>query len=398
MIIIKTVFVHGAEKIKIDEDNNYYTDGSYSEKIWNRYEKNFGNITAIMSKDLSLKSKKECEKNYNIINNSIKVELLETPKGIIDRLLFFNKARNNCKLVDRIIKENDFLIARIPSNISYKAIKYAKKNNIPCLAEVVGCPYDTLWNFGVYGKVLAIKNYFQMKHIVKKADYVIYVSNKFLQDRYPTNSISIGCSDVDIDVSDKTILQKRINKIDVNKNEYIIGTIGNVDVKYKGHKYVLKAIKNIKKTYKKINIKYYLIGGGNPTYLRKIIEKYDLTDNVIFLGSVNHDRISELLDKIDIYIHPSTTEGMCRSIIEAMSRACPCVVSNAGGNPELIDDRFVFKKKNVKDLVNKLMLLLQFEMKDQAIRNFNESKKYTKKELDNKRNKFYNKIINNINN
>ena len=84
---------------------------------------------------------------------------------------------------------------------------------------------------------------------------------------------------------------------------------------------------------------------------------------------------------------------MCRAIIEAMSRACPCIVSNVGGNPELIDERYIFKRQNIIDLLNKLVDIINNEMEEQAKVNFSNAKKYYKEYIDKLRNNFYESII-----
>jgi glycosyltransferase involved in cell wall biosynthesis len=44
-----------------------------------------------------------------------------------------------------------------------------------------------------------------------------------------------------------------------------------------------------------------------------------------------------LLDEADLYCLPSHTEGLPRSLVEAMARALPAVASSVGGVPELLD-------------------------------------------------------------
>lgn len=62
---------------------------------------------------------------------------------------------------------------------------------------MVACPWDALWNYGKFSKkIFALPTYLLNKTTIKKAPNVIYVSEEFLQKRYPTNGKNIGCSDV----------------------------------------------------------------------------------------------------------------------------------------------------------------------------------------------------------
>ena len=55
-----------------------------------------------------------------------------------------------------------------------------------------------LWNHSPKGKAIAPLAYFSLKRTLKKSDYALYVSQKFLQKRYPTNGLQIGIGDVRI--------------------------------------------------------------------------------------------------------------------------------------------------------------------------------------------------------
>ena len=64
--------------------------------------------------------------------------------------------------------------------------------------EVVGCPWDAYWNYSLKGKIVAPFATYMMKRRVKSAPFVLYVTNKFLQKRYPTKGKKINCSNVEL--------------------------------------------------------------------------------------------------------------------------------------------------------------------------------------------------------
>ena len=72
-----------------------------------------------------------------------------------------------------------------------------------------------------------------------------------------------------------------------------------------------------------------------------------------------------------------------------MSVACPVIGSSTGGIPELVSSEFVFKRKDVNDLVNKIKKMSKEKMICEAQRSFEKSKEFDKTRLDRKRNKFY---------
>lgn len=386
---MKVCFVTGSKFI-IDYDGDIYTNGSYSDKIWKRYEENFGNLTVIARIEEKKIDKAEANKKYNHFNNK-KYEFVNVENDFKSVLSFFDFKikRKNKKIMKKYIKETDVLIVRVPSSISYLAIKYAKKYNKRYICEMVGCPWDSLWNHSWKGKILAPIKWYTAKICLKNAENVIYVTNEFLQKRYPTLGKNIGCSDVELKKSDDKVLSNRLQKIKMkSENEKIVlATLAAINVKYKGQAYVIKAIAELNKI--GFNFEYQLAGGGSKERLEKLAEKLGVTENVKFLGSIPHEEIFDWLDDVDIYIQPSKQEGLPRALIEAISRGCPCIGSNTGGIPELIDKSYIFKKGNVKMLIDILRNYSKEKQLEQAKKNFSISKNYTKEKLDQKRNAFY---------
>ena len=308
---------------------------------------------------------------------------LSTFKGIL-----FERSKVERILYDQI-KYVDFLIVRLPSVIGNLSIKIACKLNKPYLVELVGCPWDALWNHSLKGKLVAPFMWYTTKKNIKHAPFVLYVTNEFLQRRYPSHGKTLSCSNVVLTNIEENTLRKRLERIErISKNKPIIlGTIAAVNVRYKGQEYVIKAIAELKR--QGYNFEYHLVGAGNNAHLKSIADSYGVSDRIKFEGILPHDMIFDYLDNIDIYVQPSKHEGLPRALIEAMSRGCPCIGSNAGGIPELLDHNFVFKKGNVKELVRILHDLNREKMIKQAIRNYEFSKKYAKDVLEASRNKFF---------
>ena len=128
--------------------------------------------------------------------------------------------------------------------------------------------------------------------------------------------------------------------------------------------------------------------------MSKVINKYNLQNEVLFAGMIPHDKIFEYLDKIDIYIQPSKQEGLPRALIEAMSRACPCIGSKTGGIPELLDNKYIFPKGNVKVLEKILKNYSNYDMNIQSKSNFQKAKEYERNRLNKRREEFYKEFIN----
>lgn len=391
---MKLLFVHGSEKIKQDNEGNLYNSGSYNEAVWNQYTSVFEKVTLLARKESYIYEESDARNNFNFFDHK-KIDLIQLldPYSSIREFLSISQKRNNDAVIKNAVLENDYIIARLPSPAGNKAIDYAKKFNKPYLIEVVGCVWDSLWNHSYKGKILAPISYLQMRNRVKDSKNTLYVTKFFLQKRYPTSGNTIACSDVQIKNLNEQIITSRIDKINIMdiQEKNILGTLGAIDVKYKGHENVIKALGILKKKGAS-QFEYQIVGSGNPSYLKKICEKYDVVDQVRFVGSLPHPKVFEWLDSVDIYIQPSKTEGLPRSVIEAMSRAVPVMGSDVGGIPELVNKKYLFDAYSVEEIALLLNQMDKKELLSEAKRSFNKSKDYDKRHLNNLRENFYRKF------
>jgi len=84
-----------------------------------------------------------------------------------------------------------------------------------------------------------------------------------------------------------------------------------------------------------------IVGPGRELQpLRRRVEEYALGEQVEVAGPVRYGpELFALLDEADVFVLPSLTEGMPRSLIEAMARGLPAVASRTGGIIELLSPR-----------------------------------------------------------
>ena len=162
-------------------------------------------------------------------------------------------------------------------------------------------------------------------------------------------------------------------------------------MKYKGQHYVLKAMKMlINEGY---DIEYHLVGGGSSVYLKRLATQLGLEGNVKFVGPLPHDEVLEFMQEIDIYIQPSIVESHGRVIIEAFSTACPVIGSSTGGIPELVDNNYIFKRKNVESLVTTFKKMLESDLTIISKENFYKVNKFKQSYLNSVRNTYYDKFL-----
>lgn len=310
--------------------------------------------------------------------------------------LFATKKRN-----DHIIKEQverkdiDMLVCHVPSGNSRHAIKYAKKNNKPYLEVVVGCAWDALWNYDWRGKCIAIPYYLNLRKIVRKAPFALYVTEHFLQKRYPCDGETEHASNVCIEKVSDSVLANRIKRIDsyTKDTPLKIMTTAAVSVRYKGQEYVIRALSKLNKELG-FNYHYYMVGAGDQSFLRGVAKEVGVEEFVHFIGPLPHDKVTEMLDDMDLYIQPSKQEGLPRALIEGMSRALPAVGTRVAGIPELLGDDYLVKKGSVDDIIEVLSTKMNKEcMKEQARVNYAKASEYTLDIINARRQAFFDKFV-----
>lgn len=73
-------------------------------------------------------------------------------------------------------------------------------------------------------------------------------------------------------------------------------------------------------------------------YLRRLIKKYDLEKQVIFLGPLTGEQMKEQYLKSGLFVCPSTIENSPNSLGEAMLLGMPCVSADVGGVSSIFTD------------------------------------------------------------
>lgn len=324
-----------------------------------------------------------------------RVEFLLNESSIKRRYLDRSYNRN---ILDTWVQKVDLVIGYNPATIGDLALEYAKKHGKAYMAFLVSCIWDGTWHHRNWkARIMAPIFFCETKQTIMNSDYVWYVTEKFLQERYPTQGLSLGYTDTNIGIAEDRTLENRLEKIrqmaighNGSPRELSLLTVGHLDVGFKGQKFVIKALPELNKS--GIKCIYYMIGAGDGSYLVKLAKELGVSEQVVFLGRKTRNEVLDYMDKTDIYLQPSLQEGLPRSVAEAMSRAMPCIGSKTGGIPEMLDDRFITRRKSVSDIVNIISSMTIENLKEQATKNFNKAKDYQPDEIAKKVDDFFEMI------
>lgn len=360
-------FIHvEKEGIKVFTDSH-----TFSYLAWNAYLSVFDEII------LCLRSKKESLEpvsGYEVTGNRVRAYILPYYEGPWQFIRKYFQLRKQIKhLIEYDMTST--IICRVPCPIGFITIGTLQKGR-PYGVEVIGDPWDAFSPLSVrhiLRPIFRVYFAYKLRRACRKATAARYVTETFLQRRYPCYGLSISASDIVLDKKDFIQSPRKHHK----KDKYRLIYVGTLYQLYKGQDVLIKAVGKCAR--EGFNVYLDILGEGSyRKYLEELAKELGVCKRVRFHGMVNKDKVIEMLDQADLFVLPSRTEGLPRAMIEAMARALPCIGSNVGGIPELLDPEDMVHPGDENALAEKIMETLSDpqRMNIMSYRNLEKSKKY----------------------
>jgi colanic acid/amylovoran biosynthesis glycosyltransferase len=110
----------------------------------------------------------------------------------------------------------------------------------------------------------------------------------------------------------------------------------------KGHNYLIETVALLRQ--RGIDVRLQIAGedekggSGYRRDLEKFIQDKSMSDYVELLGAVSEEKHRQCLEEAHVFALASLNEGISVAIMEAMAMEMPVVVTDVGGNSELIDN------------------------------------------------------------
>jgi glycosyltransferase involved in cell wall biosynthesis len=145
-------------------------------------------------------------------------------------------------------------------------------------------------------------------------------------------------------------------QLNIASTALVYGTIARLDP-IKNHRMMIEAFaKNLETLPDSILV---IVGDGDlMDELTNLVSKLDIKESVIFTGYISYPQ--DYLAFFDIFLLSSLSEGTSMTLLEAMSLSKPCIVTDAGGNKEIVIDGetgLVTDNDNTKQFSEALTLL-----------------------------------------
>lgn len=291
------------------------------------------------------------------------------------------------------IGQADAILIKPASRRGMMAIRIAEKLQKPYMIEMTGDIHNALMQSpSTVKRLYAPILYRQIRKAIKNCEFGLYVSKDYLQGKYPIKGKICGCSDVVLEPSDQSVLDRRIEKINVMEPGAIIklALVGFYQGNGKGIDTALRAMSRLPSNYR-----LSVLGNGTAENREKWYaygaQRGVNRDRLEFpepLGSVTE--VLHWLDQYDFFVFPTRSEGLSRAVMEAMSRGMPCFATDICTMPELLPKRCLFPLADDRKLAELLMEYTQNKelMRVVACENFAHACDYDFEKLRQRRNEF----------
>jgi len=230
------------------------------------------------------------------------------------------------------------VVLRVPGPIGTLVEREMRASDRPFAVEVVGDPQEVFSPGGVRTRLRPLLRWWMPRLLRRQcsgACAAAYVTARRLQERYPPapGVYSSGCSDIDLD-DDAFVSCPR--SYGIASEPWKVVLVGSLEQLYKGPDVLIEAAALCAGFGHHFRIT--IVGDGkHRAELESLAHARGQADGVHFAGELPPgNAVRAELDRADLFVLPSRTEGLPRSLIEAMARGLPCIASAVGGVPELL--------------------------------------------------------------
>jgi glycosyltransferase involved in cell wall biosynthesis len=292
-----------------------------------------------------------------------------------------------------VLQQDVALICRVCSPTASRLISVAQSQNRPYSIEVVGDPYDAFSPGAISHPLRAyFRQYWrrELRYHCQHAAAIAYVTKSALQERYPPGRLAFHTHYSSIELENEAYVSES-RKFSKGVEPFRLITVASLEHTQKGIDIILDALADCVNT--GLNLQLTVVGDGRfRQQYEEQTKKLNLSNCVTFTGELpGGTAVRDQLDSAELFVLPSRQEGLPRSVLEAMSRALPCIASTVGGIPEILAPSEMVEPNNAGQLAEKLKGLAgnSKRLTELSARNLEIARQYHNSILTKRRNEFY---------
>jgi glycosyltransferase involved in cell wall biosynthesis len=154
------------------------------------------------------------------------------------------------------------------------------------------------------------------------------------QEHLPEEKVMVIYNGIRPGVVPSALASETRSLLGVAERAPVVGVLANL-IAYKGHATFLRAWRKVVDA-QPTSVALLVGEGTMRVEIERLVEQFELGASVRLLGS--RLDVRNILEAIDLLVHPSFEEGFSNAILEAMAAGKPVVATAVGGNPEAVVD------------------------------------------------------------
>lgn len=223
--------------------------------------------------------------------------------------------------------------------------------------DIVHCHQYTPWFYGLLGSLgTGVKLVFTehgrfhpdkyrrkawlFNRVMAKVTHALVAISKATRDALvefeflPRNDIAVIYNGIEPIIPDYGRVGEIRSGLGITAEDIVFGTVSRLDP-VKNQRMMLEAFSLFCAQHG--NCRLLMVGDGpDRSMLEGYAQKLGIEGKTVFTGFQSNP--VDYLDAMDVFLLSSHTEGTSMTLLEAMSISKPCIVTQVGGNPELVRD------------------------------------------------------------
>jgi len=324
--------------IKFYYDGEKYTADEQYFKFWTSFTKYFEKV--ILCVPVLTSSSRKGNFEVDLGRRSIEICHLPFYNSATE---LYTKSLSLLPEVRRIVSDNiinwDVVGAVVPNILGMAFLRYAKSFSKPCFAYIRGNHMRTVkYEYRGIKKWIACFISLILDHISGRlvASTLTLVVGEELYMKFKKKGDSVFKIVVSlISIND---IKKKIVLCSTRKQKINLLHVGRLSPE-RGISYLIEGVILFKERYDG-DVALTIVGSGaEESVLKKKVRENGLDGNINFTGYIPYGKdIVGVYQNSDIFILPSLSEGVPKTMLESMANGVPVIATSVGGIPEIIKD------------------------------------------------------------
>jgi glycosyltransferase involved in cell wall biosynthesis len=347
------VVVNSEERFSRTPDGKVWSAGAGAYSFWRRYLDVFDQVRVLGRVAPALEQPESAQRADG---DGVTFESLPYYVGPIGYARKYFSVR---AAIRKTLVTKDAVVLRAASPIA-NCVESDIASGQPYGIEVVGDPYEVFAPGSIEHPLRPLLRWVmtdRLKRQCRRACAAAYVTGGALMDRYPSRSSAFTTIYSSIELRDDAYAAQS-RSFEIQSRPLRIVSVGTLEVPYKGFDVLIDAVAAC--VQRGADIELTIAGDGRRRdSLKRQAERRGIERVVHFLGHCPAGAgVRDELDRADLFVLASKTEGLPRAMLEAMARALPCIGTAVGGIPELLAPGELVPRDDAPALARKITEIL----------------------------------------